>query len=218
MTCDKILVIEGSEIFGLGIKTILVQNKLSDKNSIEFIRYKKELELDDTVKLAIVGQCLFDHMQFEEILEFIRSLKLSARVLLIPEIINSKLAKSLFSRKFVDGILSRNCREEEFIRAYEEVMKGDIFIGEGISLHQNNEQTVLVTKKDNPYYLLQKLTAQEKRIMEYVIEGKSSNDISQVMFRSVHTIKTHRKNMLHKLGVTNTIELITFLDSVGFAK
>ena len=218
MTCDKILVIEGSEIFGLGIKTILVQNKLSDKNSIEFIRYKKELELDDTVKLAIVGQCLFDHMQFEEILEFIRSLKLSARVLLIPEIINSKLAKSLFSRKFVDGILSRNCREEEFIRAYEEVMKGDIFIGEGISLHQNNEQTVLVTKKDNPYYLLQKLTAQEKRIMEYVIEGKSSNDISQVMFRSVHTIKTHRKNMLHKLGVTNTIELIAFLDSVGFVK
>ncbi|MFZ1359217.1 MAG: helix-turn-helix transcriptional regulator, partial [Saprospiraceae bacterium] len=96
--------------------------------------------------------------------------------------------------------------------------KGDVYIGPDISLHQSNEMTVQVTKKDNPYYLLQKLTIQEKKIMELVIEGKSSTDIAQLLFRSVHTIKTHRKNMLHKLGVSNTIELISFLDSVDYNK
>lgn len=55
-------------------------------------------------------------------------------------------------------------------------------------------------EKDDPFYLVQTLTDQEKLIMEYVIEGKSSNDISQILFRSVHTIKTHRRNLLNKLG------------------
>jgi DNA-binding CsgD family transcriptional regulator len=62
------------------------------------------------------------------------------------------------------------------------------------------------------------MTHQERQIMEYVIEGKSSNDISQILFRSIHTIKTHRRNLLNKLGVTNTIELITYLDSIEFGK
>lgn len=218
MDGNNVFIVDGSEIFALGIRSILLENNLFESQSISSIRVKSELLIDRPAALIIVGQCLYDHMQFEDILEYIKSLKTQARILLIPEIINSKLAKSLFSRRFVDGIIGRNCTSDELIHAISELLKGEIFIGNGISLHQNNEQTVLVTKKDNPYYLLQKLTSQEKKIMEYVIEGKSSNDISQLMFRSVHTIKTHRKNMLHKLGVTNTIELITFLDSVGFSK
>ena len=180
----------------------------------------KILESNKNIKidLIIVGQACLDNIQFEDILKNLKSLKQESHVLLIPEIINSKTAKGLFSNKLVDGIISRNCSLNDFRIAIETLTKGDVYIGPDISLHQSNEMTVQVTKKDNPYYLLQKLTIQEKKIMELVIEGKSSTDIAQLLFRSVHTIKTHRKNMLHKLGVSNTIELISFLDSVDYNK
>ncbi len=218
MDKKRVVVIDGSELFALGIRSLLLENELTGVDYFQIIKTRSEIELDDSISLIIVGQALLDHMQFEEILKIINEQKRNSYVLLIPEMINSKTAKQLFARRAIDGIISRNCSGEDLVTAIRTVLKGEIYIGKDINLHQNNEQTVLVTKKDNPYYLIQKLTPQEKKIMDYVIEGKSSTNIGHILYRSVHTIKTHRKNMLHKLGVTNTIELITFLDSVNYRK
>lgn len=218
MNSMQVLAIDGSEVFVLGIRSILLDNKIISSNHFNLITSSQDIRIPEDTGLIIVGQALSDNVQFEKAVEIIKSLRHKSRVLLIPELINSKSAKLLFSKKLVDGIISRTCSSEELVEAINTVMKGEIYIGKEIHLHRNNEQTVLVTKKDNPLYLIQKLTSQEKKIMDYVLEGKSSTDIGQIMFRSVHTIKTHRKNMLHKLGVTNTIELITFLDSVNYGK
>ena len=214
----SVVIIDGSELFAQGIQNQLVQNKIAPLSNIFISTHSSQVDLPSNIDLIIVGQACLDNIQFEDILKNLKSLKQESHVLLIPEIINSKTAKGLFSNKLVDGIISRNCSLNDFRIAIETLTKGDVYIGPDISLHQSNEMTVQVTKKDNPYYLLQKLTIQEKKIMELVIEGKSSTDIAQLLFRSVHTIKTHRKNMLHKLGVSNTIELISFLDSVDYYK
>ena len=214
----SVVIIDGSELFAQGIKDQLVHNKITTSSNIVISTHSSQVDLPSNIDLIIVGQACLDNIQFEDILKNIKSLKRESYVLLIPEIINSKTAKGLFSNKLVDGIISRNCSLNDFRIAAETLIKGDVYIGPDISLHQSNEMTVQVTKKDNPYYLLQKLTIQEKKIMELVIEGKSSTDIAQLLFRSVHTIKTHRKNMLHKLGVSNSIELISFLDSVDYYK
>ncbi len=54
------------------------------------------------------------------------------------------------------------------------------------------------------------LTLQEKNILTLVAEGKSSGEIAELLFISIHTVNTHRKNILQKLEFTNQTEIIEF--------
>ena len=53
------------------------------------------------------------------------------------------------------------------------------------------------------------LTERETELLRLVARGFSSNDIGRFLCLSPHTINTHRKNMLRKLDVANTPELLT---------
>jgi len=50
-------------------------------------------------------------------------------------------------------------------------------------------------------------TKREQEILRLIIEGKSSDQIAELLFISRHTVNTHRKNILHKSGCPNWIEL-----------
>lgn len=48
----------------------------------------------------------------------------------------------------------------------------------------------------------------EKEILQYIIQGLSSEQISQTLNRSIHTIHVHRKNILRKSGCETVNELL----------
>lgn len=52
-------------------------------------------------------------------------------------------------------------------------------------------------------------TTREKQILELVISGKSSKDISEKLHISKYTVDTHRKNILSKSGCETVPELIS---------
>jgi DNA-binding CsgD family transcriptional regulator len=55
----------------------------------------------------------------------------------------------------------------------------------------------------------------EFRIIELIEEGLSSKDIAQKVFRSLHTINTHRRNIMRKSGKTSMTEVIRELKDKG---
>ena len=54
----------------------------------------------------------------------------------------------------------------------------------------------------------EELTRREKEVLKLLIEGRLSKEISSILRISKQTVDTHRKNMLHKKGLSNTSELI----------
>lgn len=54
------------------------------------------------------------------------------------------------------------------------------------------------------------LTERELEIVKLVAQGFTTAQISAMLCRSVHTINTHRKNILNKLGLNNTSELVLY--------
>lgn len=54
------------------------------------------------------------------------------------------------------------------------------------------------------------LSVREKEVIKMIVEGKSSYEIATTLFRSIHTINTHRKNIIHKLEVHSLAGLIKF--------
>ena len=52
------------------------------------------------------------------------------------------------------------------------------------------------------------LTPREKEIVQLVTDGHTSCQIASLLCLSIYTVKTHRKAIYRKLGVSNLAELI----------
>lgn len=57
---------------------------------------------------------------------------------------------------------------------------------------------------------IEKLTAREIELIQWLIQGHSAAQIAKKLFLSTYTVETHRKNIYAKLNVHSLSELITF--------
>ena len=60
------------------------------------------------------------------------------------------------------------------------------------------------------------LTATEMDIVKAIARGKTTKEIAEERFSSIHTITTHRKNIFRKLGVNTAHEAIKYAIRVGW--
>lgn len=89
---------------------------------------------------------------------------------------------------------------------YHEVMPDDY-------VRPKNDFVIMDLLKNRPVITnnLYNLSKRELEIIDFVIEGLSTKEISEKMFLSEHTIRTHRKNILNKTNTNRFIELINKL-------
>jgi len=76
-------------------------------------------------------------------------------------------------------------------------------------------QGLLKQKQENDAYrdeFIEKmqLTPREVEIIRLVVEGKSAKEIADQLFLSLHTVDTHRRNVLVKLKLKNIADLVRF--------
>lgn len=82
---------------------------------------------------------------------------------------------------------------------------------EDISRPENSENLIINSltgeilrpDKQKNYALL---SAREKEILGWISQGKTSKEIAEQLFISIHTVNRHRQNILEKLGVKNSME------------
>lgn len=56
--------------------------------------------------------------------------------------------------------------------------------------------------------LINLFSEREKEIIKKLAQGKSAKEIAESLNLSLHTVRTHRRNLLNKTGYTNTAQLI----------
>ncbi len=52
------------------------------------------------------------------------------------------------------------------------------------------------------------VTQRELQVLKYLAIGHTSEEIAKTLFLSTHTVVTHRKNLISKLGAKNTAHLL----------
>lgn len=110
------------------------------------------------------------------------------------------VAKSVRSGAF--GYLLKNADEEELKIAIRQVVLHEkkYFNPHIAELLINNMAIQLPPK--------QKLSNREREVLHLVAHGKTTKEIASELFVSTRTIETHRANIMKKLKVHNTAELI----------
>ena len=112
-----------------------------------------------------------------------------------------------------DGYLLKSNSEDDLINAIEEVMEGNTFLAPGLHITPPNGKRITAQRKSNyedRFVIKQKLTSREHEVLELITQAKNNKEIAKELFISDQTVGVHRKNIMRKLGVRNTINLIKF--------
>lgn len=108
------------------------------------------------------------------------------------------------------GFLLKECDQTEIIGAIHAVSKNDkFFCGKvlDIILERNNPSFSKSIEANCDPTLL---THREVEIVKLMAEGFPAQEIADKLYLSIHTIYTHRKNIMRKLGVTTAAEVILY--------
>ncbi len=54
------------------------------------------------------------------------------------------------------------------------------------------------------------LTDREKEVLQLLAEGKSNKEVAALLGLSVYTVETHRSNLMQRLGLHNTAEIVLY--------
>ena len=56
---------------------------------------------------------------------------------------------------------------------------------------------------------MKSITPTEKKILELIAEGFSTHDVASALAISKYTVLSHRRSLLGKFGVKNSVQLVT---------
>ncbi len=200
----KIAVAEDHSIVVEGIKTILALDATlqyvgcADKESnllyLLQTKHPNILILD----LNLGGENGFD------ILEKVKQQFSSIKVIIL-----TMYNEPAFVRKAkllgANAYLLKNYSSDELLKVISEINNEKFQISKEIVLAKEGDKIFT-----SSFSAVSQLSPKEKEIIKHVANGLSSKEIAENLFISVHTVDTHRRNLLKKLNLNNTASLVGF--------
>ena len=126
--------------------------------------------------------------------------------------ITSEQSPQVLADAFKSGITSyvkKDCSISEIMNAVSETLKGEKFFC-GSILEIIKDMDLDDIDSDVLSCESVSLSQRECEIITLIAEGFTNTKIAKLLFLSPHTISTHRKNIMLKLGVKNTAGIVMY--------
>ena len=120
-------------------------------------------------------------------------------------------------RAGVDSYIKKSCDLQEITDAIKITSNGTSFFC-GKILEEIRKASIDVDDLSNvdefPCDAIE-LSKREKEVLYLISEGNTNSEIADILFLSSHTVTTHRKNIMIKLGVKNTAGIVMYAVKSG---
>lgn len=112
----------------------------------------------------------------------------------------------------IDGYLPKDANRDEVVEAIRTVAGGAKFFDDAITklVFEDYYSREKDGRRRPDKSAGQGLTRREYEIIEQVAAGKSNQEVADALFVSVKTVETHKKNILDKLGLKNSLQLVRY--------
>ena len=109
----------------------------------------------------------------------------------------------------VKGYLLKESAEVDLIRAVQTVTQGRPFFSPAVTSALLDDYMRFMQQRnlEDSYELL---TEREKELLQLLAEGKSNKEAAVILNVSPNTVETHRTNLMQKLGLHNTAEIVLY--------
>ena len=203
----KYILADNQELTRLALISLIKQN---EDNALYVATDKAglvELLKEHEDAIVLLDFTLFDFADADQLLIVGERFALSQWILISDELTPAFIrqvvyASHQFSIVFKDGPLN------EVREALQTVSRHQRYISQRALEVIINQQQV---EEERPSIL----TETETEIVRAIAQGKSTKEIANERFSSVHTITTHRKNIFRKLGVNTAHEVIKYALRAG---
>jgi DNA-binding NarL/FixJ family response regulator len=109
----------------------------------------------------------------------------------------------------VRGYLLKDSAEPDIIRAVKAVAAGNTFFSPAIADMLFDDYLIRLQHSEvqDSYELL---TDRERQVLQLLAEGRTNKEVATALDLGVSTVETHRMNLMKKLGIRNTAELVLY--------
>lgn len=107
----------------------------------------------------------------------------------------------------VSGYLQKENAGEELISALSKITAGKVYLTSAVSSYMI-ERALKKPKQAEAEEAL--LTSREREILRLVGEGKTAKEVAKMLFISQRTVENYKNNLLKKLGLKRTADLIKY--------
>ncbi|MGZ3865464.1 MAG: response regulator transcription factor [Bacteroidia bacterium] len=205
----RILVADNSVLVREGLKSLL-----RDMPAFTIEEVSENNSLISAIKKHKPHVLVIDPFSFDISTEQITALKKQFTNLNILAITNMlpKQEIASFLDSGVTGYLLKDCDKEEICEAIENTNNGTRFLCGKIVDVMMSEAEVKITpafiKRSSCEGMV--VSERESEIIKHIALGLSNKQIADKLCLSLHTINTHRKNIMQKLQVNNTAGIVMF--------
>ena len=204
-----IIIADSNDIMRIGLRTVL-----SNDSSLTIVGdAQNNQELLDQIKSFGASMVLIDFTSqgfdiniISKVLNYDASVKFVA---ITPDQSAQTLVDAI--RSGVISYVKKDCELSEILDAVKETKKGNrFFCGQLLETIQRANIDVHDIDVDGFTCEAVILTERETEIIKLIAEGLTNIQIAESLFLSTHTINTHRKNIMSKLGVRNTAGIVMY--------
>jgi DNA-binding NarL/FixJ family response regulator len=210
---SRILIADSNQLVACGLQATLRSHGMDQVVG----QARSEQEMFDLIDLFSPDLVILDFVTSGFSVESIIRLKAKGRIRVLA-LTDAQRGVTLVNalRAGVDGYVKKDCDLQEIVEAVRETQCGrkffcsqilDTIKREGINLESLN-----VVDPDCAGVSLSK---RELQVIRLIAEGFTNPQISEKLFVSPHTITTHRRNILQKLGVNNTASVVLYAVQAG---
>ncbi|WP_258104113.1 response regulator transcription factor [Marinoscillum sp. MHG1-6] len=200
MSKIKILVVDDHQLFREGIISLLSKNEdLEIVGECDSVNGFYDL-LKETEPHVVLMDISMPEVNGLEIIKEARSKFENTKfIILTMHAEGQYVVKAVKNGAF--GYLIKNSDEDELITAIKQVSAGKKYFNSEISQLMIGNMAL-----DEESH--KKLSDREMEVLDLVSQGRTTKEIADQLFVSARTVETHRVNMMKKLNVQNTAELI----------
>lgn len=210
----KAILADGNQLTRLGLNSIL-----QNYEDIEVIgEASEQSQLFEMIDLFEPEVVVIDFLSPGYSIDTVPLLKASKKRTKCLAITTEQSGHTIVSalRAGIDSYIKKDCDIQEIVDAVRETgLGGKFFCGqiletiakehidvEDLGLNQHSCEPVL-------------LSLREMEVIVLIAEGNTNGVIAEKLFLSTHTITTHRKNIMQKLGVNNTASIVMYAVKFG---
>jgi DNA-binding NarL/FixJ family response regulator len=204
----RIFLVDDHQIVKYGIKSLLQTESNymvvgEAGNAEELLSQIGKLQVD-----LIISDITLDGMDGVELTKKIKKLSKGViKVLILSMHADNYHIKQCFEAG-ANGYLLKDFDKSELFAAIDKVMKNEVYTSKTVSsILAANYINQEFSSKHNPSAKIE-ITKREKEIIELISAGYSNKEIAEKINLSTSTVDVHRYNILKKMNVKNTAEMI----------
>lgn len=115
-----------------------------------------------------------------------------------------------------DGYLLKEDADTELFSAIDRIREGKIYVSPSFKEYILEEWSRSHRSDYRPTFQPDHLTPRERQVLKLIAEGKTSREIAELLFVSVRTAEHHRTNIMDKLNLRRTADLVQYAIRKGY--